>query len=107
MNLLTEELVEQIPDLYATEGQQDPLVHARFFTPDSTWSWYVLEFDGDDTCFGYVVGHYPELGYFSLSELESVRGPLGLPVERDSHFRSSRLSSVMRKVTGQLQGRRG
>ena len=29
---------------------------------------------------------YPELGYVSLAELSSVRGRLGLPVERDLHF---------------------
>jgi hypothetical protein len=29
-----------------------------------------------------------ELGYFSLSELESVRGPFGLPIERDVYFRT-------------------
>jgi hypothetical protein len=28
----------------------------------------------------------PELGSVSLSELESVRGRLGLPIERDRHF---------------------
>jgi hypothetical protein len=28
----------------------------------------------------------PELGYVSLAELASVRGKLGLPVERDCHF---------------------
>ena len=30
-----------------------------------------------------VHGHYQELGYFILSELESARGPLGLKIERD------------------------
>ncbi len=29
---------------------------------------------------------YPELGSVRISELESVRGRLGLPVERDLHF---------------------
>jgi hypothetical protein len=28
----------------------------------------------------------PELGYVSVMELQSVRGKLGLPVERDRHF---------------------
>ncbi len=96
-NLMTEELREQIPALYATEGDEDPRVYARFFTPDSGWTWYVLEFDGQDTFFGYVVGHYPELGYFSLKELESIRGPLGLPIERDFHFESPRLSVVLKR----------
>ena len=30
-----------------------------------------------------VDGFEKELGYFSLRELESARGPLGLPIERD------------------------
>jgi hypothetical protein len=29
---------------------------------------------------------FPELGYVSLRELQSVRGGLGLTVERDLHF---------------------
>jgi len=45
------------------------------------------EFDGRDIFFGLVIGFEAEFGYFSLSELESVRGPLGLPIERDQHFR--------------------
>ncbi len=97
MRLMTKELREKIPELYSTEGDEDPLVYARFFTPDANWTWYVLEFDGEDTFFGYVIGHYPELGYFSLGELESIRGPLGLPIERDLHFESPRLSTVLQR----------
>jgi hypothetical protein len=29
---------------------------------------------------------FVEFGYVSVTELASVRGPLGLPVERDLHF---------------------
>jgi hypothetical protein len=28
----------------------------------------------------------PELGYISLTELRTVRGKLGFPIERDLHF---------------------
>lgn len=36
----------------------------------------------------------PELGYAMLSEIEDVRGKLGLPVERDLHFKAEyRLST--------------
>jgi Protein of unknown function (DUF2958) len=44
--------------------------------------------------FGWVVGHEQELGYLLLSELEAACGPLGLPIERDLHFRPTRLSEV-------------
>lgn len=83
-----------LPPLYATEGQTDPIAWAKFFTPDSFWSWYVVEFDGDDLCFGLVYGQARELGYFRLSELTSARGPLGLSIERDLAFAPTRLSQL-------------
>ena len=36
--------------------------------------------------FGLAIGLEIELGYWSLAELEQVRGPLGLPIERDLYF---------------------
>ena len=51
--------------------------------------------------FGYVVGIEPELGYFSLRELETCKqgltGILALPVERDLYFEPCRLSEVKKK----------
>ncbi|MDP2858297.1 MAG: DUF2958 domain-containing protein [Bacillota bacterium] len=100
MKLLTAEMRRTIPPLYSAEKQEDPMVHTKFFTPDSNWTWFVLEFDGEDTFFGLVVGLETELGYFSLSELESARGPLGLPIERGLYFEPQPLSKV-RQATGQ------
>ena len=68
----------------------------KFFTPDSNWTWYASEFDGEDILFGLVSGLEVELGYFSLSELEAVRGPLGLPIERDFHYAPQTLKELMR-----------
>jgi len=31
------------------------------FTPDSSWTWYAMEFDGVDTFFGLVNGFEEEL----------------------------------------------
>ena len=94
MELLPKELRAQLPPLYSQEQEADPLVICKFFTPDSSWTWYVLEFDGQDVFFGLVVGFEEELGYFRLSELIQVRGPFGLPIERDIHFQPTRLSLV-------------
>lgn len=59
----------------------------KFIRPDSSWTWYVVEYDPEDRiCFGLVIGHERDLGYFSLEELETIRGPMGLPIERDLHF---------------------
>ena len=94
MELLTKQLREQLPQLYSQEHESDPLVICKFFTPDSQWTWYPFEFDGEDVFFGWVVGLERELGYFRLSELLHARGPLGLALERDIHFSPMRLSQV-------------
>ncbi len=83
-----------LPALYSQEQEEDPLVLCKFFTPDSHWTWYALEFDGEDLFFGWVVGLEKELGYFRLSELLQARGPFGLSIERDLHFSPTRLSEV-------------
>lgn len=95
MELLPKEMREQLPELYANEEiglAAQALV--KFFTPDSNWTWYASEFNGEDIFFGLVIGFVAEFGYFSLSELESVRGPLGLPIERDEHFEPKTLEEL-------------
>ena len=89
MELLTAALREQLPALRAQEQIVDPIVHVKFFTPDSNWTWFVTEgsSEGEDfVFFGYVYGMEEEWGYFSLNELAATRGPKGLEIERDLHF---------------------
>lgn len=94
--LMTRNLAKRLPKLYETEhlGEGNTLVQVKYFTPDSSWEWYVIEFDGEDAFFGLVAGDYVELGYFSLSELEALRGPWKLPVERDLHFKPITLEKL-------------
>jgi len=111
MKLLTEELRKKLPPLGEQDGQgKDAMVHVKFFTPDGQWSWYASEGEPvhasssqthndpdtevDFEFFGLVDGQYVELGYFRLKELESVRGPLGLPIERDLHWTPKTLRQV-------------
>jgi hypothetical protein len=63
---------------------------AKLFTPDAGGTWLLTELDPEepDLAFGLCdlgLGA-PELGYVRLSELESLRGPMGLPIERDLYF---------------------
>lgn len=83
-----------LPPLRSTEHEADPLARVKFFTPWSNWTWYATEFDGKDTFFGLVVGFETELGYFSLLELEAIRGPCGLRIERDLYFKPTPLSQL-------------
>ena len=101
MMLLTQKIKKRLPKLYETENVplEEKLVHAKLFTPDSNWTWFIIEGeeqeDGDFLLFAWVCGLEREFGYVSLRELESVRGPLGLPVERDIFFKPRLLREVM------------
>ena len=121
MKLLTKELLRKIPPLYSQENVPDPMVQCKFFTPDSSWTWYVTEgsavLQGDEDgerhialkdvrdwsdvldvrFFGLVDGFEEELGYFLLSELQWVRGRLGLPIERDLYWRPQPLSKCRKR----------
>ncbi len=96
MKLLTETVKKSLPKLYTQEAEPDPIVHVKFFTPWTSWTWYATEGepteDGDFRFFGLVDGQEKELGYFLLSELESVTGPFGLKIERDMYFTPQPLS---------------
>lgn len=98
MILLTQEILKQLPALYSTEQQSDPLVIVKFFYPDFHWTWYAIEFDGQDIFFGYVDGDFAELGYFSLCELKQNHGKLGCTIERDRGFTPRPLSQVQAEV---------
>jgi hypothetical protein len=102
MKLLTEEIRKQLLRNGAVRREAEernpwdgatpdffPVV--KLFTPDAGATWLLTELDPDDPdrAFGLCdlgMG-MPELGYVSITELESVRGPLRLPIERDIWFR--------------------
>lgn len=98
MKLLTKELAKKLPAFRETENQLDPVAQVKFFAPWSDWTWYATEYDGVDTFFGLVQGFEEELGYFSLAEVEAVRGPFGLTIERDTGFRPRPLSQLRRSA---------
>ncbi len=97
MELVNEEIKNMLSKLYEQDGKGlNAVVYVKYFTPDSNWTWYAVEFDRNDILFGLVDGFVKELGYFSLSELESIKGPLGLKVERDLYFNPTTLKELMK-----------
>ena len=94
LKLLTNDVLKRLPKIGETADVLDPLLVVKFFYPDFSWTWYAIEFDGEDLFYGYVVGDESELGYFRLSELRENRGKLGCPIERDRYFRPCRLSEL-------------
>ena len=91
MKLITKAIENQLlkHPLYSTDGKNEKDVLIKFFNPTGIGTWYVFEAEknGDDwTFFGLVDLYEKELGYFTLSELQSIQLPLGLSIERDKYF---------------------
>lgn len=93
MELLPKVIADRLPPLYSQEEQGDQAIaHVKFFTPWTSWTWYVSEYDPvERLCFGIVVGNEREFGYFSVIELEAIRGPGGLTIERDLYWKPRQL----------------
>ena len=98
MKLLTQEIRKKLPPLYSQDGKGGKAVAvAKWFTPDSGWTWLATEGEpeGDDFIFfGLVIGMEKELGYFSLNEMQAARGPLGLAIERDLYWQPKTLEEI-------------
>ena len=94
--LLSHEQLQLIPNLYETENQEEKICYVKLFLPNSNWTWYIIEINKQDnnTCFGFVDGLEQELGYFTIKELENLRGQFGLKVELDSSFTPTQLSKI-------------
>ena len=100
MKLLTKALEARFAEVGRQESKGlDAVVVAKYFTPDSSWSWFATEsLPQDREFFGLVQGMDTELGYFSLDELESARGPMGLKIERDLSWTEMTIREVQSRL---------
>jgi len=102
MKLLTKSIEKELAKypIYSQENKKgDAEVVCKFFSPVGAFTWYVLEGekrDDDYLFFGIVINNRfeREYGYFALSELESVRLPYGLTIERDEWFEKCKVSEL-------------
>lgn len=92
MKLLTKEILRRLPPIGSTAELKPDLVKVplKLFNPSGAGTWYITEYDPEERlAFGFANLGDPimaELGYVSLDELESVRLPFGLKIERDMSF---------------------
>lgn len=99
--LLTKEITDRFAKIGSQEGVADPIVIAKFFDPSGAGTWFATEYNPvDGMFFGYVTlfglgSPEDEWGSFSLAELESVRGAMGLGIERDRHCGEFPISKVL------------
>lgn len=98
MKLITkkiENVLSKYP-LYSQDNKgENAVAICKFFLQGYTW--YVLEAqkNGNDyEFFGIVDGFEKEYGYFTLSQLQSLRGRWGLGVERDMYFEPTEVKNL-------------
>ncbi len=99
--LMTKELADTIPALYANENVEDydsVLAPAKLFSPYSNWTWYITEMNPvTGLCFGLVQGFETELGYFDLTDLAEATVFGQVPaVERDLYWKPQTLGEIKR-----------
>jgi hypothetical protein len=98
MELLPTELRARLPPRYSQEADDEPIIYAHYFLPETASSWYVCEGqpEGEEYLFfGFVTFPDADFQCFLLSELQALRGPLGQTIERDLAFVEGRLTDVV------------
>lgn len=97
MKLMTKTLIKAL-EKYSYESQigiKDPIALARFFSPIGSFDWYILGYDPKSRmayCYAEHNYLFGEFGPVSIDELELVRLPLGLSIEREIRFKKCKLS---------------
>ena len=98
-NQPTKKQLARIPRLYETEPIQmkDKFIYLHFIFPKCDW--YMSEFDGDDTFFGFVILNddleMAEWGYISFEFLKAVN-VYGHEVEVDPNWVIRRAGEIDR-----------
>lgn len=93
------ERLTKIPRLYETESTpiQDKFIYLHFFI--GACDWFVAEYGGDDTFFGYVILNSDtqngEWGYISFTELKSINvNGIEIDCELEEHWPPTPVSEI-------------
>lgn len=100
MKLMTKKIERRARRQFPSGSDMSQMVVAKFFNPAGSWSWYVMNQDPEDPDYlwGIVKGNEIEMGSFSLSELQQVRLPYGLGIERDLYFKPMKAIDVWERL---------
>ena len=99
MKLMTKAIREQAEKQYDEGSDMEQNVVAKYFDPMGDWKWFLMNKKKDDSyCWAIVKGHEVEMGSFSIDELESIKLPFGLGIERDTLFEPMKAKDVWEQL---------
>ena len=102
-NAPDERQLREIPKLYANDQLplKDHIVHLHFFIGGCDW--YITEFDGAETFFGYAILHgdyqNAEWGYMNFEEMKAINVH-GQEIDCDLHWKKRPAGQVDKIVKG-------
>lgn len=101
MKLLTKAIETKLMKNWENQASSsmDDVPVVKFFNPAGRGTWYISEYDKENGLFFGLCDlgmGYPEMGYVSKAELESIRLPFGLKIERDMY-------TTLRKTFAELK----
>ncbi len=99
MKLITPEIQARFAEVGDQSETKNPLIIAKFFNPVGAGTWYATEYNPDTKIsYGFVTGlGYDEWGSFSIDEMESIKLPFGLSIERDLYYNEQRFDELFPK----------
>ena len=99
MKLMTKAIKEKAVKQFDEGSDMEQMVVAKYFDPVGSWKWFLMNMDKDgDYCWGIVEGNAVEMGSFSMRELEGIKRPFGLGIERDTMFKPMKAKDVCDKL---------
>jgi len=85
VKLITKEIANKLAKNVGDANVDKPWL--KLFNPCGVGTWLISEYDeSTGLMFGLCDLGYPELGYVSLEEIEAVKLPFGLKIERDTSW---------------------
>ena len=85
--LLTKEIEQKLLKNIPQNPANKP--YLKLFNPIGAATWLLSEYDVEEKVFFGICDlgfGFPELGYVSLEEIESVNLPFGMKIERDANY---------------------
>lgn len=97
MKLLTKRIRDKlISNHQKQDGTKKFKAELKLFNPTGMGTWYISELDPEtNIAFGLCDLLEPEMGYVSIDELQEMKLPYGLGIERDLHYIPKEFSDII------------